>query len=260
MNIGVTTIRNVSRPVRDEAEERAKALGLPYFRREGTLEEMADNFCKEGFLVYGKNLPYLYAAGGEYHFHFGTAVLRKEQMERGNEDRLCRLLTKEQFLSVLDCTFGQGGDSLTMSWYLGEKGHVTSLEKSLSLYEIGRAALASFRDRKEEDLSEALHRISLYHDDFSSFLRKASPKSFDVIYFDPMFKAPVKRKENNMEGFRRAASYDSLTEEILSLALQVAAKRIIVKERPFSRLFSEGPFTRVYRRKGQTTAYGVIDL
>lgn len=260
MTIGVTTIRNVTRTVKEEAWRRAEALGLPFFRREGTLDDMISTFRLEGLLVYGKDLPYYYAGRGEYHYHFGTAVLRKEQMKQGHEDRLCRLLPEKEGLSVLDATFGQGGDSLTMSWFLGNWGHVTALEKSRALYEIGQAAIASFRDPKDKELTEALRRITLIHGDFLSFLREVGPKSFDVIYFDPMFKAPVKRRENNMEGFRRAASYDSLTEEALELARKAADMRIIVKERPFSRLFSTGFFRFVDRRRGQSTAYGVIDV
>lgn len=55
MNTGVTTIRNYSRPVRDEAKERARALALPYIPREGTLEDMAAMNHMEGFLIYGKS-------------------------------------------------------------------------------------------------------------------------------------------------------------------------------------------------------------
>lgn len=260
MTTGITTIRNVTRPVKEEAWARAEALGLPYYRREGTLDDMMTAFHLEGFLVYGKDLPYYYGGGGEYHYHFGTSVLRKGQMEQGHEDRLCRLLPDKEDLNVLDATFGQGGDSLTMSWFLGDRGHVTALEKSTALWEIGQAAIDSYEDSKEEELTRALRRITLIHEDFRIFLEKAEPKSFDVIYFDPMFKAPVKRRENNMEGFRKAAAYDSLTEEILGLAQRTAAMRIIVKERPFSRLFSTGLFHFVDRRKGQSTAYGVMDV
>ena len=106
MNTGVTTIRNYSRPVRDEARERASALSLPYVPREGTLEDMAAMNHLEGFLIYGKKQPSFWTGGEEYRFHLGTAVLRTAQMERGNSDRLCSLLPPERPLSVLDATFG----------------------------------------------------------------------------------------------------------------------------------------------------------
>lgn len=40
----------------------------------------------------------------------------------------------------------------------------------------------------------------------------------------------------------------------------VARKRVIVKERPFSKIFKLGIFTEIYSKKGQSTAYGVIDI
>ena len=146
-----------------------------------------------------------------------------------------------------------------MSWFLGEEGKVTSLEKSTVLYEIGRVGLSSF-DGGNERITKALRRIHLLHEDFRTFLQRAAPKSFDVIYFDTMFRAPVKRDVNRMEGFRRAASYDLLDEEILTLALHIARKRIIVKERPFSPLFQNSLFSSIHSHQGQSTAYGVIDI
>ena len=259
MITAVTTIRNSTAPIIEEAKARAQALGFPYFQREDTLEEMAARYHVDGFLIYGKQLPYYWNGGEEYRFHMGTAVLRTSQMEKGNQDRLCRLLPTNDFCSVLDCTFGQAGDSSTMSWYLLGRGQVTALEKSPILYEIGRAGIQGYVD-KEEKLTQAVRHISLWHQDYQIFLQQAAPKSFDVIYFDPMFHHPVKREVNDMEGFRRAASYDGLAEEVLRLAMKVARKKIIVKERPFSPLFRNGLFTEVHGKKGQTTAYGVIDL
>lgn len=259
MMTGVTTIRNPSLAMIEEAKQRGEVLGFPYIRREDTLDEMAEHTYLSGFLIYGRVLPYYWNQGEEYRFHMGTAVLRISQMEKGNQDRLCRLLPPEGPCQVLDCTFGQAGDSSTMSWFLQGRGQVTALEKSPILYEIGRAGILRYQDKKASR-TEAVRRIHLIHADYQTFLQKAEKKSFDVIYFDPMFHHPVKREVNDMEGFRRAASYDSLSEEVLRLAMSVARKRIIVKERPFSPLFQNGLFTAVYGKKGQSTAYGVIDV
>lgn len=259
MKTGVTTIRNSSALIIAEARARSAVLGFPYIERGDTLEDMVRRHGMDGFLIYGKQLPYYWNGGEKYRFHVGTAVLRITQMEKGNQDRLCRLLPSEGPCSVLDCTFGQAGDSTTLSWYLRNRGQVTALEKSPILYEIGRAGITAYQDKKQE-LAAAVHRISLYHEDYKNFLHRAAPKSFDVIYFDPMFHHPVKREVNDMEGFRRAASYDGLEEDILRLAMVVAKRRVIVKERPFSSLFRNGLFTNVYGKKGQSTAYGVIDL
>lgn len=141
MNIAVTTIRNYSRSIREEAEERGRALSLPFVPREGTLEDMRARCHEEGFLIYGKKQPSFWIGGEEYRFHLGTAVLRCEQMRRGHEDRLCRLLP-EGTVSVLDATFGQGGDSTVLSWFLGDRGQVTALEKAFpSMKSDGQALL-----------------------------------------------------------------------------------------------------------------------
>lgn len=63
-----------------------------------------------------------------------------------------------------------------------------------------------------------------------------------------------------MTGFREAAAYDKLDDETILLAMRAARARVIVKERPFSLLFKKDFFTRIEAKKGQTTAYGVIDL
>lgn len=259
MNTGITTIRNANGTIIGKAKERALALGFPYIPREETLDDMSGHYGVYGFLIYGKQLPYYWIGGEEYRFHVGTAALRILQMEKGNEDRLCRLLLKEGPCKVLDCTFGQGSDSTTMSWYLKDRGNVIALEKSPILYEIGRAGIANYMD-KNPSITKAVRRISLLHADYSEFLSHEKEKSFDVIYLDPMFRHPVKRDVNDMEGFRRAAIYDTLSEDILRKAMRVARRRIIVKERPFSPLFKNGLFDFVRGKKGQTTAYGVIDL
>ena len=165
----------------------------------------------------------------------------------------------EDCTSVLDCTFGQGRDSVILSWYLRKRGEVISLERSHPLYEVGKEGLAALSGQDGE-MTEALRRIQLLHADFRGFLETAAPNSFDVIYFDPMFRYPVKRKENSMEGFRSAAVYDPLTEDVLQFAMRAARKKVIVKERPFSALFRTGLFTEIHGKRGQTTAYGVIKL
>lgn len=62
-----------------------------------------------------------------------------------------------------------------------------------------------------------------------------------------------------MEGFRAAAAYDSLTAGILREALRVCRRKVIVKERPFAGIFRDPIFTDVRMKRGQSTAYGVIE-
>ena len=145
-----------------------------------------------------------------------------------------------------------------MSWFLTGRGRVTALEKSPILYEVGRAGIAGYED-KDESLTDAVRRIHLIHADYREYLAGCMDDAYDVIYFDPMFRHPVKRRENDMEGFRAAAAYDSLTVEILREALRVCRRKVIVKERPFAGIFRDPIFTDVRMKRGQSTAYGVIE-
>lgn len=256
--IGITTCRRPEEKIVVIAKKRAMELGVPYLIRDGSLREMAEKSSLDGFIVYGAK-SYFWIAGETYAFHLGTAALRILQMKRGASDRLCRHISKRPGMRILDCTFGQGGDAAVLSWYAGHTGHVISLEKSKALYEMGRIGLAGFSDGAEDVLA-ALRRITLLNEDFHSFLRGQSEGSFDYVYFDTMFAHPVKREQNRIEGFRRAACYDSLNEDALREACRVASCKVIVKERPFSKIFINPMFTEIQVHPGQSTAYGVIQV
>lgn len=258
INIGITTILKAENTIIQQAKKQAQVMGYPYVEREGKLVELAKKTKMTGFLIYGKTLPLFWTPQGVYQFHLGTAVLRIGQIKKGKGDRLCHLLPEECH-SVLDCTFGHGGDSVVFSYALGEKGKITALEKSPIMYEIGKVGITSFSDKRKE-ITEALRRIDLRYADFQDFLKKLSADSFDVVYFDTMFVHPVKRKENKMEAFRMGAIYDTLSEEILKEACRVAKYKVIVKERPFSKIFQSPLFLQQTEKHSHSTVYGVIDL
>ncbi len=257
-----TTVLHPPAELVSYAKGRAAALGLPFVARQPNFETMKER-ADDVFLVYGKNGPMLTDGlptpdGVHVHnFHIGTAKLRLLQLTRGGHDRLCDLLPTG-CKSVLDATFGEGKDSLVLSYALGERGQVTALEKSKALWEIGRWGLSHFVD-KEPAVTAALRRIQLLHDDFKDFLQKAETDSFDAVYFDTMFRKPVKEEENNRDAFRSGACYDLLDDATLREAMRVAKYRVIVKERPFSVVFRNGLFDEVHHKRGQTTAYGVIN-
>lgn len=260
--IYVTTVSGAPDALVSFAKTRAEALGFPYIDRKPNLKSMKKE-DGDAFLIYGKEGPMLTdrhpaEEGGHIHsFHTGTAKLRLLTLSRGGHDRLIDLLPKGT-ASVLDATYGEGKDSLVISYAMGEKGKVTALEKSGALWEIGQWGIGHFIDKNPE-VTKALRRIRLIHADFRAFLKAAAPESFDVIYFDTMFRNPVKQEENNRDAFREGACYDHLDEGMLLLAKRAAKKRVIVKERPFSSIFRMGIFDTICHKRGQSTAYGVIE-
>lgn len=255
-HIGVTISLDASEEVRQKAMMAAHILHLPWKERKATLGETCASDC-DCLLIYTKQLPEIWTKDSIYRFHLGTAELRIKQMKRGVQDRLLALLPPRKDIVIVDATFGAGRDATVFSWYVGNVGKVISLEKSAALWAIGKEGLAQFSD-SDKDVIEALRRIELYHYDFVSWLLKAQSKSVDVIYFDTMFKHPVKRNANHIEAFRKSACYDTLQESILLEACRVARECIIVKERSFSPLFKNELFTKIDSKRGQSTAYGVI--
>lgn len=260
MKIGVTTGSHISPELEEKARAVSSMLSLPFIEREGTLNELSSKYHLDAFLTADKKGLAFHYQHSCYRFHLGASVLRIFQMERGNADRLCQLLPRKGLLRVLDCTFGQGGDSTVLSWFLRKRGQVTSLEKDGLLYMIGREGIHSYTYDKDPEITKALRAIHLIHADFHEFLQNAAPQSYDVVYFDPMFKQPVKPKENQMDAFRAAACHDSLDLETLQAACRAAKQMVIVKERPFSSLFRLPIFNFIDSRRGQTTAYGVIKV
>ena len=250
-----TTIHRASDAVSAYAKERAAILGIPYRERTGNISQMKETDT-DTLLVYGKHGITLLDGENTYAYHTGTAAVRLLSLQRGERDRLCSLLpagTK----TVLDATFGEGKDSLVLSSFLGERGRVTALEKSAALYEIGRDAICRYQD-KNPAVTAALRRIRLFRFDMREFLEEAASETFDVVYIDTMFRVPVNRETVNVEAFRAAAVKDTVDGALLSEALRVAAKAVIIKERPFSQIFREFLFTEIEHKKGQPTAYGIL--
>lgn len=250
----ITTTHSAPEPVISYAKSRAAVLGLPFLSRFGNMDDMKSAGA-EAFLIYGKRGVSFRVQDNEYFYHTGTAAVRILELSRGGRDRLCALLP-EGTKSVLDCTYGEGKDSLVFSYFLGNTGRVTALEKSTALYEIGRDAIENYQD-KNSAVTEAIRRIRLLHEDMKDFLEKAETGAFDVVYIDTMFRAPVNREIVNIEAFRAAASPDMVTGEIYKEAFRVASRAVIVKERPFSQVFKQFSFSFIDSKHGQTTAYGV---
>ena len=256
MKIGVTVSKDASKDLIHKAKEAARELNLPWMERRDTLEETGGEDC-EGLLEFTRKCPVYRTRDNLYKFHLGTAKLRIAQMKHGHADRLVKLLPDKEYLTVVDATFGAGGDSIVLSWALQGKGQIISLEKSPVLWVVGQAGISGFSDA-DEDVLQAIRRIHLIHDDFAHWLQQAKSNSVDVVYFDTMFRHPVKKDINNRNAFRNAACYDVLTEDVLAQAVRAARYRVIVKERPFSPVFKNPAFTYVDSKKGQSTAYGVI--
>ena len=75
----------------------------------------------------------------------------------------------------------------------------------------------------------ALRRIKVVNADYLDFLKRQPDKSFDSIYFDPMFRYPL-TDSKNINPLRSVADHRPLSEEAVAEARRVARHRVVMKE------------------------------
>jgi hypothetical protein len=134
---------------------------------------------------------------------------------------------------------------------------VTAVESERVIYLLLREGLKEYVSELEE-LNTAMRRIWLIHADHKDILRELPDNSADVVYFDPMFRTPV-RESSAMLPLRNAANPNPLSMETVREAVRVARKTVVLKEHRGSGEFAKLGFSPVDRGHGKI-AYGVIRL
>lgn len=260
MNL-VTYPHKVNDIYRAKAESMARQLNWSIVERQGL---SADLLCKtygcKSFMLYTKQGPTLYNQNGEKHFfHLSMAHLRILKLQRNENDYMIKAIKKlypsEGKISLLDATCGFGSDSIVASYYFKDNIDIIALEKFQALAYITNYG---FRNFIAEDISitQALRAIRLYNMDFMDYLQNCKDKSFDIIYFDPMFEKAVSASSQFIP-LREEIMHTALNTDIWQEALRVARLGIIVKERSFSSLFEQLKITNFVGGKYSRIKYGL---
>ena len=105
---------------------------------------------------------------------------------------------------------------------------------------------------------EAMRRIEVVNADCGEFLKTCADKSFDAVYFDPMFRRPI-HKSSGLNPIRPLADSRPLTPEIIREACRVAKLRVVMKEHSGSEEFSRLGFKILSGGKYSSVAFGVIE-
>ena len=193
------------------------------------------------------------------HWHPSMAIPRFRRLMEGGEDVFLTAASLEEGDRVLDCTLGLGADALLAAWAVGEAGAVTGLEASPAIALITEWGLkheAPKLDRRKAPMKAVSGRITVLQEEAHAYLATQAENSWDVIYFDPMFKAP-NEKSNGVNSLRPLASYEPFGVETLTEALRACRKRVVLKERWFSPLFQELGASRTMKTKYGPVAYGL---
>ena len=259
MNFIVTTIRKPDAATEILAEEISKKLGGRLVRREDlSFDALKKIHGAENILLVKKNSLSAITAEGELFFHPNTAHLRIKNLRGGEGDRLIDALKISAGSSVLDCTLGLGSDAIVESFIVGASGKVVALEVNLLIAAIVDYGMKNFSEDSPHILS-AMRRVEVINADCADFLKTCADKSFDAVYFDPMFRRPVK-SSSGLNPIRPLADNRPLTEEIIREACRVAKCRVVMKEHSGSAEFSRLGFKVADGGKYSSVAFGVIDF
>ena len=123
------------------------------------------------------------------------AQLRTQNIDRGMSDHMAEAMGLTEGMSVLDCTMGLASDAVVASYIVGSAGKVVGIEKSPVVHLIVSRGIDDF-DAEDERLVQAVKRVQPIQSDALEYLRSLADGSFDVVYFDPMFREPVYTSAN----------------------------------------------------------------
>jgi len=225
-------------------------------RSDKSAKNLMEKFGADGLLVVSaKRTSYIFG-GQEFFFHPGLAKLRIMELKNGKADQMIKAMSLKPGDSVLDCTMGPGADAIVASYVSGPNGRVTGLESSPVISALVRTGLLEYPE--DEDLALSMRRIKVVNTDYRSYLAGLEAHSYDIIYFDPMFRAP-RHRSPAMNSARLLANPAPVEVETVELALCKAAKRVVMKERRGSSEFERLGFKRIVGGNYAPVAYGVLE-
>lgn len=256
LNFVVTTSHRPTQAQAEEAKQLASTFGVPFAERSDmSVKNLTEKFGVDGLLVVSSGRTSYISGEQAFFFHPGLAGLRIKELKNGKTDQMTKAMGLKAGDSVLDCTMGAGTDAIVASYVCGPKGRVTGLESSPLISVLVRNGLLSYP--AEEDMAQAMRRIEVINTDYRKYLAGLPPDSYDIIYFDPMFRAP-RRQSPAMNAVRMLANPAPVEIETVEAALHAAAKRVVMKERRGSAEFERLGFKHVLGGHYAPVAYGII--
>lgn len=246
-----------------EAVRRAIALsaeaGVPYVPRNRTaLSKLSARYGDQDILIILEGGARLYRHGSEAMlFHPSMAFVRAKRLLKGERDPMLDAARVEPGDTIIDCTAGLGSDAAVFALGAGPEGRVLALEDSLPLWSLMREGFAYYVSGVKE-FDEALRRITPKRTEHLELLRGLPDKSVDVVYFDPMFRDPV-RESSAISPLRTYANNNQLVPEAIAEACRAARKSVVLKEKKGSGEFERLGFDTLSRSHTKIV-YGVISL
>jgi len=255
LNFIVTTSHRTTCVQTETAKQLALMFNVSFAERaDMSVKDLSEKYGVDGLMVVSARRTSYVSGGQEFFFHPGLARLRIKELKNGKADQMIKAMSLKQGDSVLDCTMGPGADAIVASYISGSNGRVTGLEYSPVISVLVGAGLLTYPE--DEDIALAMRRIKVINTDYRRYLAGLDPCSYDIIYFDPMFRAP-RHKSPAMNSARLLANPAPVEVETVELALRAAAKRVVMKERRGSAEFERLGFKCIVGGNYAPVAYGV---
>lgn len=229
----VTTPRRPKEADVAEAQAEAARLGLPYVaRRSHSWQRLVEETGAEAILACATGDRALWLPGMQapWRFHGGMAVLRiRRLIGRHEVDPFLLACDLHPGHRLLDCTGGALADAIVAAHAVGEGGHVEAIEASPLLHAVTAHGAEEVRFG-EPAIDAALGRIHVTLGDHREVLRTLPDRSFDVVYFDPMFREGTSAPPG-FDVVRALADPRALSAEAVAEAKRVARRRVVVQDR-----------------------------
>ncbi|WCK52403.1 class I SAM-dependent methyltransferase [Aneurinibacillus sp. Ricciae_BoGa-3] len=254
----VTTSYEPTEGLVEQAVRLAEAMNAAYGDRK-KLSVSRLHAVDEDVLVVTSNGLKAYKKGyaDPFFFHPDMAMLRIKRLINGDNDLMVTACGLEPGMTFLDCTLGMGSDALVASFVTGACGRVVGIESEPILACVVESGLAEYHSGNE-NINQAMRRIEVVCRNHLTFLQGCENNKFDVVYFDPMFHAPIMQSAS-FAPLRPFANYARLASDVVEEAKRVAALRVVMKNHSGSPDFERLGFNRV-NRLGRSFTYGVIEI
>lgn len=258
----ITTIRKITDDLEQKAKSIAQSLNIPYvFRHNLGIDKIKQQYATNTVIIVKKDKLVLDLPEGEMFFHPNMAQVRIKRLRCGGTDNMLEAMGGREFLigkKILDCTLGFAADAIVSSYGVGITGKVIGLEVNPLISLIVKDGLKTYLPTNY-DLKSAMDNIEVINQDYLSFLKEQPDNSFDIIYFDPMFRHAL-TDSKNLNPLRQLADKRAVNLEAINEAKRVAKYRIVFKENSRSLEFARLGFTKICGGKYAPIHYGVMDI
>ncbi|WP_017727406.1 class I SAM-dependent methyltransferase [Halalkalibacterium ligniniphilum] len=254
----VTTGLKSATQARNKAKEYAGRLDGSFVEREKRSVEELISVYGDDVLVVGAEKAVLHPKNGAkpFFFHPNSAMVRRKQWQQTGHDPLIEAAQLKQGDRFLDCTFGLGADSIIAKLAVGAKGDVVGVEANPVIAFLVSEGLKLWSEGDPQFL-QAMREIKVICAEHYDYLQTVADKSYDVVYFDPMFEQSL--PSAGIAGLKSFAVHDDLNQTVINEACRVARRRVVLKDHWKSSRFEALGF-HVIKRQHAAFHYSYRDV